>query len=188
MSTLRTAATGAARYENSQNLLEAARRVGIELASENLARRSQRQITAPARAAARPRTVSKTSIQPQAIRELSPKNAQSRVLAILDRLREGKNEKIYNMLYSIYRDAAATLFTRLELDDNALIESIEKQYKVVSNNIRQAGGPKNTLSLKFKTSDDIINFCLLMWLDMSHDGTLGADGMDFESFLQRFKY
>ena len=194
MSTLRTAAQGAARYENSQNLSEAARRVGIELASENLARRSQRQITAPARAAARPRTGkpntarprtdSKTSIQPQAIRELSPKNAQSRVLAILDRLREGKNEKIYNMLYSIYRDAAATLFTRLELDDNALIASIEKQYEVVSNNIRQAGGSTNTLSLKFKTSDDIINFCLLMWLDMSHDGTLGADGMDFESFLQ----
>lgn len=145
---------------------------------------------AAARAAAKPRTVKpKTigkkrkinNIQPQDIRELAPKNAQSRVLAILDSLSQGKNEKIYNMLYSIYRDAAATLFTRLELDDNALIASIEEQYKVVSDNIRQAGGSKNTLSLKFKTLDDKLNFCLLMWLDMSHDGTVKTN---FETFLR----
>jgi hypothetical protein len=147
---------------------------------------------AAARAAARPRTVKpktakpktvgKTNIQPQAIRELAPKNAQSRVLSILDSLSQGKNEKIYNMLYSIYRDAAATLFTRLELDDNALIASIEEQYKVVSNNIRQAGNdPKNKLELKFKTPDDKLNFCLLMWLDMSHDGTVGTN---FETFVK----
>lgn len=145
---------------------------------------------AAARAAARPKTVRpKTvgkkpkinNIQPQKIREMKPKNAQSRVLAILDRLSQGKNEKIYNMLYSIYRDAAATLFTRLELDDNALIASIEEQYKVVSDNIRQGGGSKNTLSLKFKTSDDNLNFCLLMWLDMSHDGTVKTN---FETFLK----
>src|SRR6056300_953749 len=141
---------------------------------------------AAARAAARPRTkktkpMVKTNIQPQAIRELAPKNAQSRVLAILDRLSQGKNEKIYNMLYSIYRDAAATLFTRLELDDNALIASIEEQYEVVSGNIREAGGTKNTLSLNFKTPDDKLNFCLLMWLDMSHDGTVGTN---FETFVK----
>src|SRR6056300_795977 len=130
---------------------------------------------------AKPKTVGKPNIQPQAIRELAPKNAQSRVLAILDRLSQGKNDKIYNMLYSIYRDAAATLFTRLELDDNALIASIEEQYKVVSDNIRQAGGAKNTLSLNFKTSDDKLNFCLLMWLDMSHDGTVGTN---FETFVK----
>jgi len=120
------------------------------------------------------------NIQPRNKRNLSPKNAQSRVLAILDSLSQGKNDKIYNMLYSIYRDAASTLFTRLELDDNALIASIEEQYKVVSDNIRQAGGATNTLSLNFKTSDDILNFCLLMWLDMSHDGTVGTN---FETFV-----
>ena len=148
---------------------------------------------AAARAAAKPRTVKPrtakprtakpniNNIQPQDIRELAPKNAQSRVLAILDSLSQGKNEKIYNMLYSIYRDAAATLFTRLELDDNALIASIEEQYKVVSDNIRQAGGSKNTLSLNFKTLDDKLNFCLLMWLDMSHDGTVKTN---FETFLR----
>src|SRR6056300_1195787 len=141
---------------------------------------------AAARAAARPRTkktkpMVKTNIQPQAIRELAPKNAQSRVLAILDRLSQGINEKIYNMLYSIYRDAASTLFTRLELDDNALIASIEEQYEVVSGNIREAGGTKNTLSLNFKTPDDKLNFCLLMWLDMSHDGTVGTN---FETFVK----
>jgi hypothetical protein len=129
----------------------------------------------------KPKTVAKTNIQPQAIRELAPKNAQSRVLSILDSLSQGKNDKIYNMLYSIYRDAAATLFTRLELDDNALIASIEEQYKVVSGNIREAGGPKNTLSLNFKTPDDKLNFCLLMWLDMSHDGTVGTN---FETFVK----
>ena len=129
----------------------------------------------------KPKTVVKNNLQPQDIRELDPKNAQSRVLSILDSLSQGKNEKIYNMLYSIYRDAAATLFTRLELDDNALIASIEEQYKVVSSNIREAGGPKNTLSLKFKTPDDKLNFCLLMWLDMSHDGTVNTN---FETFLK----
>ena len=136
------------------------------------------------RRAVRPKTkpMVKTNIQPQNQRNLSPKNAQSRVLAILDSLSQGKNDKIYNMLYSIYRDAASTLFTRLELDDNALIASIEEQYKVVSENIRQAGGgAKNTLSLKFKTSDDKLNFCLLMWLDMSHDGTVGTN---FETFVE----
>lgn len=127
------------------------------------------------------KTVVKKNLQPQNKRNLSPKNAQSRVLAILDTLSQGKNEKIYNMLYSIYRDAASTLFTRLELDDNALIASIEEQYKVVSDNIRQAGGAKNTLSLNFKTSDDKLNFCLLMWLDMSHDGTVGTN---FETFVK----
>ena len=139
-----------------------------------------------ATAAARPRikktkpTVKK-NLQPRNKRNLSPKNAQSRVLAILDSLSQGKNDKIYNMLYSIYRDAASTLFTRLELDDNALIASIEEQYRVVSDNIRQAGGAKNTLSLNFKTSDDKLNFCLLMWLDMSHDGTVGTN---FETFVK----
>jgi len=138
---------------------------------------------AAARAAARPRTAKPkiNNIQPQNKRNLSPKNAQSRVLAILDSLSQGKNDKIYNILYSIYRDAASTLFTRLELDDNALIASIEEQYKVVSDNIRQAGGAKNTLSLNFKTSDDKLNFCLLMWLDMSHDGTVGTN---FETFVK----
>jgi len=143
---------------------------------------------AAARAAARPKTAKPrtakpkiNNIQPQNKRNLSPKNAQSRVLAILDSLSQGKNDKIYNMLYSIYRDAASTLFTRLELDDNALIASIEEQYKVVSDNIRQAGGAKNTLSLNFKTSDDKLNFCLLMWLDMSHDGTVGTN---FETFVK----
>ena len=133
----------------------------------------------------RPRTkkikpVVKKNIQPQNKRILSPKNAQSRVYAILDSLSQGKNDKIYNMLYSIYRDATSTLFTRLELDDNALIASIEEQYKVVSDNIRQAGGATNTLSLNFKTPDDKINFCLLMWLDMSHDSTVGTN---FETFV-----
>jgi hypothetical protein len=143
--------------------------------------------TAAARAAARPRTTKprtdgETNIQPQNQRNLSPKNARSRVLAILDSLSQGKNDKIYNMLYSIYRDAASTLFTRLDLDDNALIASIEKQYKVVSGNIREAGGKTtNTLSLIFKTSDDKLNFCLLMWLDMSHDGTVGTN---FETFVK----
>ena len=138
---------------------------------------------AAARAATRPKTktIVKKNLQPQNKRNLSPKNAQSRVLAILDSLSQGKNDKIYNMLYSIYRDAASTLFTRLELDDNALIASIEEQYKVVSDNIRQAGGAKNTLSLNFKTSDDKLNFCLLMWLDMSHDGTVGTN---FETFVK----
>jgi hypothetical protein len=141
---------------------------------------------AAARAAARPKkpktvTPKGKNIQPQPKRKLEAKNAQSRVLTILDELSKGKNPKVYNMLYSIYRDASSTLFNRLELDDNALIASIEEQYKVVNANIRQSGGETNTLSLDLKTLDDKLNFCLLMWLDMSHDGTVGTN---FENFVK----
>ena len=79
----------------------------------------------------RPKTVVRPkgkNIQPQPKRKLEAKNAQSRVLTILDELSKGKNPKVYNMLYSIYRDASSTLINRLELDDNALIETIEQQY------------------------------------------------------------
>jgi hypothetical protein len=72
---------------------------------------------AAARAAARPRTAKPrtakpkiNNIQPQNKRNLSPKNAQSRVLAILDSLSQGKNDKIYNMLYSIYIEMLLLLY------------------------------------------------------------------------------
>ena len=144
------------------------------------------------RRAVRPKTVVRPkgkNIQPQPKRKLEAKNAQSRVLTILDALSKGKNPKVYNMLFSIYRDASSTLINRLELDDNALIESIEQQYKVMSQNIRQSGKEKNILSLDFETPDDKINFCLLMWLDISHDQkpTPGKKQEDrrtnFETFL-----
>ena len=93
----------------------------------------------------RPKTVVRpkgNNIQPQPKRKLEAKNAQSRVLTILDALSKGKNPKVYNMLFSIYRDASSTLINRLELDDNALIGTIEKQYEVMKENIRQSGGEK----------------------------------------------
>ena len=153
---------------------------------------------AAARAAARPKTAKpKTAvrlkgknIQPQPKRKLEAKNAQSRVLTILDELSKGKNPKVYNMLYSIYRDASSTLINRLELDDNALIETIEQQYKVMNENIRQSGGENNKLTLNFKSYEDKLNFCLLMWLDISHDqkpisGKKQEDRRtNFETFLK----
>jgi hypothetical protein len=180
MSTLRTAAQGAARYEN------------------NLARRSQRQITAPARfrnnqarnaEVAAPRATTKSSKRKRATepKTLPKAAAQAKVFAILDELSVGKNEKAYNMLYSIYRDASSTFFTRVsvKLNEEELRKSIEKQYTVLMKNIRQGGETNaNKLTINLSNIDNKINFCLLMWLDMSHDGTLGADGMNFESFLQ----
>ena len=180
MSTLRTAAQGATRYEN------------------NLARRSQRTTTAPrrfqnnqarnaedraARTAARPKR--KRTTEPRKPKTLNKETAQAKVFAILDELSVGKNEKAYNMLYSIYKDASSTFFNRVKLDEEALRNSIEKQYKALNRNIRE-GGDKNAnkLTINLSNYDNKINFCLLMWLDMSHDGTLGADGMNFESFLQ----
>jgi len=153
---------------------------------------------AAARAAARPKTVRRAvrptpkgkNIQPQPKRKLEAKNAQSRVLTILDELSKGKNPKVYNMLYSIYRDASSTLINRLELDDNALIETIEQQYKVMNENIRQSGGENNKLTLNFKSYEDKLNFCLLMWLDISHDqkpipGKKQEDRRtNFETFLK----
>lgn len=153
---------------------------------------------AAARAAARPKTVRRAvrptpkgkNIQPQPKRKLEAKNAQSRVLTILDELSKGKNPKVYNMLFSIYRDASSTLINRLELDDNALIGTIEKQYEVMMENIRQSGGEKNKLTLNFKSYEDKLNFCLLMWLDISHDqkpipGKKQEDRRtNFETFLK----
>ena len=178
MSTLRTAAQGAARYEN------------------NLARRSQRTTTAPRRlpnnqarnaevAAARATTKSTKRKRANQPKTLNKETAQAKVFAILDELSVGKNEKVYNMLYSIYRDASSTFFARVKLDEEALRNSIEEQYKALNRNIRE-GGDKNAnkLTINLSNYDNKINFCLLMWLDMSHDGTLGADGMNFESFLQ----
>ena len=141
----------------------------------------------------RPKTVVRpkgNNIQPQPKRKLEAKNAQSRVMTILDALSKGKNPKVYNMLFSIYRDASSTLINRLELDDNELIRAIEEQYKVMKENIRQSGREdKNKLTLNFETPDDKINFCLLMWLDISHDQkpTPGKKQEDrrtnFETFL-----
>lgn len=178
MSTLRTAAQGAARYEN------------------NLVRRSQRTTTAPRRlpnnqarnaevAAARATTKSTKRKRASQPKTLNKETAQAKVFAILDELSVGKNEKVYNMLYSIYRDASSTFFARVKLDEEALRNSIEEQYKALNRNIRE-GGDKNAnkLTINLSNYDNKINFCLLMWLDMSHDGTLGADGMNFESFLQ----
>jgi hypothetical protein len=153
---------------------------------------------AAARAVARPKTVRRAvrptpkgkNIQPQPKRKLEAKNAQSRVLTILDELSKGKNPKVYNMLFSIYRDASSTLINRLELDDNALIGTIEKQYEVMMENIRQSGGEKNKLTLNFKSYEDKLNFCLLMWLDISHDqkpipGKKQEDRRtNFETFLK----
>jgi hypothetical protein len=145
---------------------------------------------AAARAAARrkrkrdsePNTLPKTAAQAKV---LNKKTAQAKVFAILDELSVGKNPKVYNMLYSIYRDASSTFFTRVKLDEVALRKSIEKQYNTLNGNIRE-GGDKNAnkLTIDLRNIDNKINFCLLMWLDMSHDGTLGADGMNFDSFLQ----
>ena len=122
------------------------------------------------------------NINPQPARKLNSNAAQTRVLTILDSISEGKNEKIFNMLYSIYRDASSTLFSRanvFELDDNKLVEVLEAQYDVMTKNVRsRTGGKPNTLSLKLD-GENKLDFCLLVWLDMSHDGTINTNFQDF---------
>ena len=167
-------------------------RAAEEAASRAAARPKKSKTAGGFKTAGRPKTVGRPkvgNIQPQPKRKLEAVNAQSRVLTILDELSKGKNPKVYNMLYSIYRDASSTLINRLELDDNALIGTIEKQYEVMKENIRQSGGEKNKLTLNFKSYEDKLNFCLLMWLDISHDQkpTPGKKQEDrrtnFETFL-----
>lgn len=125
------------------------------------------------------------NINPQPKRRLKSNAAQDRVLTILDSISEDKNEKIFNMLYSIYRDASTTLFSRanvFELDDNELIKVLEAQYKVMSENVRSStGGNSNTLNLSLNNRDDILDFCMLVWLDMSHDGTITTS---FQTFMK----
>lgn len=126
------------------------------------------------------RNINNVNLQPK--RKLKSNAAQARVLTILDSIAEGKNEKIYNMLYSIYRDASSTLFARanvFDLDDTKLVEVLEAQYDVMSKNIRsRTGGDPNTLSLKLD-GENKLDFCLLVWLDMSHDGTINTNFQDF---------
>ena len=126
------------------------------------------------------RNINNINLQPK--RKLKSNAAQARVLTILDSISEGKNEKIYNMLYSIYRDASSTLFARanvFDLDDTKLIEVLEAQYDVMTKNVRSnTGGNPNTLSLKLD-GENKLDFCLLVWLDMSHDGTINTNFQDF---------
>ena len=181
MSTLRTAATQAARYEN--NLVR--RSLITTTAPSRLQNNQARNAEAAAARATTKSTKRKRTNEPGKPKTLPKETAQARVLKILDELSVGKNEKVYNMLYSIYRDASSTFFTRVKLNEEELRKSIEQQYKVILNNIRQGGDVNaNKLTINLSNIDNKINFCLLMWLDMSHDGTLGADGMNFESFLQ----
>ena len=124
--------------------------------------------------------INNVNLQPE--RKLNVNAAQKRVLTILDSIAEGKNEKIYNMLYSIYKDASKTLFTRANvfvLDDKKLVEVLEAQYKAMAKNVRSStGGKPNILSLKLD-GEDKLDFCLLVWLDMSHDGTVDTNFQDF---------
>ena len=144
-----------------------------------------RRRTVRRRTAVRPqkvvtRNINNVNLQPR--RKLKSNAAQARVLTILDSIAEGKNEKIYNMLYSIYRDASSTLFTRanvFDLDDTKLVEVLEAQYNVMTRNVRSStGGKPNTLSLKLD-GENKLDFCLLVWLDMSHDGTINTNFQDF---------
>ena len=126
------------------------------------------------------RNINNVNLRPA--RKLNANAAQARVLTILDSIAEGKNEKIYNMLYSIYKDASTTLFARANvfvLDDNKLVEVLETQYKAMAKNVRSStGGKPNTLSLKLE-GEDKLDFCLLVWLDMVHDGTVDINFQDF---------
>ena len=126
------------------------------------------------------RNINNLNLKPK--RKLNSNTAQARVLTILDSIAEGKNEKIYNMLYSIYRDASSTLFTRanvFDLDDNKLVQVLEAQYNVMTKNVRSStGGNPNTLSLKLD-GENKLDFCLLVWLDMTHDGTINTNFQEF---------
>ena len=128
----------------------------------------------------RKRNINNLNLKPK--RKLNSNAAQARVLTILDSIAERKNEKIYNMLYSIYRDASSTLFTRanvFDLDDTKLVEVLEAQYGVMSKNVRsRTGGKPNTLSLEL-VGENKLDFCLLVWLDMTHDGTINTNFQEF---------
>lgn len=129
------------------------------------------------------KTKATPSSQKKKVPKLPPGGKKARVLSILDSLKSGKNPKIYNMLYSIYRDASGTLFNRINLNDEQFAKSIEQQYNVMKVNIRESG-PKNTpnkVNIKLEKDSDKLDFCILMWLDMSHDETVQTN---FETFLK----
>tara|TARA_B100001939_G_scaffold48913_2_gene38286 strand:+ start:5033 stop:7093 length:2061 start_codon:yes stop_codon:yes gene_type:complete len=127
------------------------------------------------------KTKATPSSQKKKVPKFPPGGKKARVLSILDSLESGKNLKIYNMLYSIYRDASGTLFNRINLNDEQLAKSIEQQYNVMKDNIRQSGGDTNRVNIKLEKDSDKLNFCILMWLDMSHDETVQTN---FETFLK----
>ena len=96
------------------------------------------------------------SRQKKKVPKLPPGGKKARVLSILDSLKSGKNPKIYNMLYSIYRDASGTLFNRINLNDEQFAKSIEQQYNVMKVNIRESGLQKdpNKVNIKLEKGGD----------------------------------
>ena len=100
--------------------------------------------------------------------KISDEMKRAKVYNILNQINP-KNH-VYNTLYSLYKDADKTLYSRADifsLKNGDLKTVIDEQIKVINKNVR--GGGKNTIKIAFKNNIDKIDFCLLMWLDISHD-------------------
>lgn len=187
MSTLRTAAQGATRYENNQSLLEAARRVGRELASENLARRSQITTTAP-RNQARPRTAK--TVKPRttvanARRGVLPKGKDTLISRLIPLISQVTSDTdLQHFLISIYDETSNDEYTKSlfggKTEDEAK-QKIADHANLFSNKLYRGSPPQMTFNLK---GDDMINLAYLMYLDMIHDETIKKD-MTFETFCQK---
>ena len=211
MSTLRTAAQGATRYENNQaRNAEVERQVG-----RNLARRSQRTTTAPtrfqnnqarnaeeaaaraaarlrtARAAARIRTArTAKTVKPRttvanARRGVLPKGKKTLIPRLIPLISQVTSDTdLQHFLISIYDETSNDEYTKSLFGGKTEDEAKQKiavHANLFSKELYRGSPPQMTFNLK---GDDMINLAYLMYLDMLHDETIKKD-MTFETFCQK---
>jgi len=101
--------------------------------------------------------------------------------------KDGVSVRVYNMLYSIYYSTQASAFSRIKYPKNKglLHERLKIEFGLIARHMRSKfkfddiNSPL-TLNISLK-GENKLNFYLLMWLDMRHDGTIS---MTFEEFLK----
>jgi len=106
------------------------------------------------------------------------------IFNVLNQVGKNNNTKAFNMLYSIYKDTNLPKLkkTLSSLKNTTPEQFINEQFKILNKNVR-SNGDKNTLNLELSGTDDKLDLCFLIWLDMRHDAKASMKDVSFEKFL-----
>ena len=128
-------------------------------------------------------TVTKTPAKKQTGGE-KRKRQNVNIFNVLNQVGKNNNTKAFNMLYSIYKDTNLPKLkkTLSSLKNTTPEQFINEQFKILNKNVR-SNGDKNTLNLELSGTDDKLDLCFLIWLDMRHDAKASMKDVSFEKFL-----
>ena len=106
------------------------------------------------------------------------------IFNVLNQVGKNNNTKAFNMLDSIYKDTNLPKLkkTLSSLKNTTPEQFINEQFKILNKNVR-SNGDKNTLNLELSGTDDKLDLCFLIWLDMRHDAKASMKDVSFEKFL-----